>query len=347
MANTSLQKSPLVSLSLYCAVSTYIHQSKNNNGVCDVQNLEFLVNCMVVISKEHIITRAYLQQAMLDIERNGVVTSLDVPIAEILNKGSCAHNIPLLARSSISSHSEMQSALPGRLPLGKAGQVRYSFEKSQSIISSMKGDWLCPYPTTAEDEVVVDLNAAEADRPAGKRKRKSAEPRPQTSSAKTNRRAGPAVTTTATTSSSSSSSSASSISSATAASSSAAAAAPSSRQPVFGAAFAAGRAELPHRTGSPTSAALSATAAPAVPRSNPALDLSAQSGASASGMAAPAAAQPVPDMNMLRMFQSIDEQWDLTNLGTMYEHIAEMAQKGPGFDDGSGGTDHWNWDAGG
>lgn len=339
---TPLQRSPLVSLSLYCAVSTYIHQAKNNQGVCDVGSLEFVINCMVVISREHVITRAYLQQSLLDIERNGVVTSLNIPQVKIVNKGTCAHNIPLLARSSISNHTEIQPPLPGRLPLGRP----------QGTMHVPREKWHCPDLSTTAPSTVPDPPTA----PGAKRKRKSPGPALATSAAKA-----PAGYRVAAVSSSSSSSSTTT----TATSSSAAAS--SSRQPTFGAAFAAGRAGLPHRTGSPSSSSSLSAAAVAAGVQSPLLSrmsvhatgmglptmapsnlAAATAAAAAPGM--PATTQPAAaDFNLLHMFQEIDDRWDLAdlgNLGTMYDHVSELVQKGPSdFEDDSGAP--WTWDAGG
>jgi len=82
-------------------------------------DLEFLVRCMEAIGREHQITKSFLQQALLDIERNRVPTTIKLPwfdqAAQAL--APCGHNIPLLARSSVSRHSKIQPPLPGRLPL--------------------------------------------------------------------------------------------------------------------------------------------------------------------------------------------------------------------------------------
>lgn len=48
-----------------------------------------------------------------------------------------------------------------------------------------------------------------------------------------------------------------------------------------------------------------------------------------------------PDMNVLRMFQIMDEQWNITELGSMYEHVTELARKGPDVDDGSAVDEAW------
>lgn len=84
---------------------------------------------MEAIGRYHQITRAFLQQACLDIERNGLSGIIQLPE---LNKyrdifGGACSNIPLLARSSIGRHTEMSPVLPGKLPLGNPkGRMRPS-----------------------------------------------------------------------------------------------------------------------------------------------------------------------------------------------------------------------------
>lgn len=86
----------------------------------DVSNLEIIINAMEAIGRIHMVTTAFLQQACLDIERNGLTSSLKLPsLAKYRDLfGGPASSIPLLARSSISKHTEMSPPLPGRLPLG-------------------------------------------------------------------------------------------------------------------------------------------------------------------------------------------------------------------------------------
>lgn len=73
------------------------------------------------------ITCAFLQQTCLDIDKNGLSGSIKLPILYQYRNffGGPASNIPLLARSPISKHTQMSSPLPGRLPLDKPlGQRR-------------------------------------------------------------------------------------------------------------------------------------------------------------------------------------------------------------------------------
>lgn len=92
-----------------------------------MSNLELIINAMEAMGRIHMITCAFLQQACLDIDNNGLSGSIKLPILYQYRNlfGGPASNIPLLARSPISRHTQMSSPLPGRLPLDKPlGQRR-------------------------------------------------------------------------------------------------------------------------------------------------------------------------------------------------------------------------------
>ncbi|KAK1637326.1 hypothetical protein BDP81DRAFT_222423 [Colletotrichum phormii] len=124
-------KSPMVALSLYSAASVYVYTAKCNLdtgfSTADLQNLKFIINAMEAIGRRHIITQAFLQQIFMDIERNGLSGVIDLPnLANYKNLfGWTSSNIPLLARTSISKHTEIQPPLPGRLPLGDPKGTAY------------------------------------------------------------------------------------------------------------------------------------------------------------------------------------------------------------------------------
>ncbi|KAK1980854.1 hypothetical protein LZ30DRAFT_658598 [Colletotrichum cereale] len=124
-------KSPMVALSLYTAASVYIYSAKSNpeTGIstADLQNLKFIITAMEAIGRKHVITKAFLQQIFMDIERNGLAGIIDLPGLNNYKNlfGWTCSNIPLLARSSISKHTEMQPPLPGRLPLGNPKGTAY------------------------------------------------------------------------------------------------------------------------------------------------------------------------------------------------------------------------------
>lgn len=119
-------KSPLIALALYCAASVYIYQAKEDPGAMpasNLDNLEFVLRAMEAIGRDHMVTRSFLQQVVIDIEHNGILTNFKLPkidkvVMEAKMLAPCAHNIPILARAAISRHTKVQSPLPGRLPLG-------------------------------------------------------------------------------------------------------------------------------------------------------------------------------------------------------------------------------------
>ncbi|KAI8959758.1 hypothetical protein F5Y11DRAFT_289236 [Daldinia sp. FL1419] len=115
-------KSPLAALSLYCAASVYVYLCQETQTPTNVENLDFIIAAMQAFGKNHSITRAFLRQVVVDIERNGIDNIVDLPRLRSLGpefRTQISHNIPLLARSKISRHSKVQPPLPGRLPLGK------------------------------------------------------------------------------------------------------------------------------------------------------------------------------------------------------------------------------------
>lgn len=124
------QKSPLSALSLYCAATVYILFAKEPDlGLTplDKANLESIVAAMEAISRTHQITRAFLQQCCLDVERNGLGDAIRLPsLARYRDLyGGPTSNIPMLARSAVGKHTEVSPVLPGRLPLGNPkGSVR-------------------------------------------------------------------------------------------------------------------------------------------------------------------------------------------------------------------------------
>ncbi|KAK0737102.1 hypothetical protein B0T21DRAFT_157427 [Apiosordaria backusii] len=121
-------KSPLMALSLYCAASTYISVAKDHQQSSSPSspsssasfmtsvntNLETLLKSMESISKLHYITRAYLNQILLDISRSGI--SLSFTSSSLLNHPEnlqCGHGIPIVARTSTSKHTRLPVPFPG------------------------------------------------------------------------------------------------------------------------------------------------------------------------------------------------------------------------------------------
>lgn len=118
--NTS-PKSPLTALSMYCAASVYMYLCKENQAPTNLSNLDFIISAMEALGRNHSITRAFLRQVVVDIERNDLGNIVRLPRLDRLSGElglQISHNIPLLARSSVSRHTQPQPPLPGRLPLG-------------------------------------------------------------------------------------------------------------------------------------------------------------------------------------------------------------------------------------
>ncbi|PNP55584.1 hypothetical protein THARTR1_04108 [Trichoderma harzianum] len=142
----SIFKTQLCALSLYCATTVYVYLAKDDpiSGVTpiDISNLEIIINAMEAVGRLHQVTTAFLQQACLDIERNGLTGCLRLPSLSKYRDlfGGPASNIPRLARSAISKHTEMASPLPGRLPLGgPKGHRRPSGLRMNKPLASLTG----------------------------------------------------------------------------------------------------------------------------------------------------------------------------------------------------------------
>lgn len=112
-------------MSLYCAVTVFIFLAKENpnSGLTTIEtaNLEIIIQSMEGIGRVHQVTKAFLQQACLDIERNGLSRVIRLPGLSKYRDifGGLSSNIPLLARSPIGRHTKISPVLPGRLPLDR------------------------------------------------------------------------------------------------------------------------------------------------------------------------------------------------------------------------------------
>ncbi|KAL0930949.1 binuclear zinc transcription factor [Colletotrichum truncatum] len=189
-------KSPLVALSLYCAASVYVYNAKcdpqNGLSMTDLQNLKFIIQAMEGIGRRHLITQAFLQQIYMDIQRNGLSGIIDVPNLNNYKNtfGWTCSNIPLLARSSISKHTEVQPPLPGRLPLGNPRGTAYENHPrmNERWHGSMIPQSACP---TSADFAQLGhpayLSASETppENASNKRKRSSLTASPSANHAKT------------------------------------------------------------------------------------------------------------------------------------------------------------------
>ncbi|KAJ2987118.1 hypothetical protein NUW58_g4682 [Xylaria curta] len=117
-------RSPLAALSLFCAASVFTYFCKENPTPTNVGNLDFILSAMEAVGRTHSLTRSFLRQAILDIELNGVQDIVQLRRVTRLSRQSStgiSHNVPLLARTRMSRHSEAQPPLPG-LPVGRTMQ---------------------------------------------------------------------------------------------------------------------------------------------------------------------------------------------------------------------------------
>lgn len=108
----------------------------------DASSLEIVIRGMQAIARHHKITNAFLQQIFMDLDRNGLSGTVNMPWFMEMANSEWSSNIPLLARSAVSRHSNVAPVLPGRLPLGNP----------QGKVVPMKnssGPLLAPRGTTA------------------------------------------------------------------------------------------------------------------------------------------------------------------------------------------------------
>ncbi|RSL47129.1 hypothetical protein CEP53_010045 [Fusarium sp. AF-6] len=108
-------RSPLCALSLYCTTTVYVYLAKQNptGGLTsiDLSNLDLIIQAMEAIARTHTITRAFLQQACLDIEHNGLNSSIRMPSLKRFRNafGEGKSHIPMLVRSAVAKHTEQSS----------------------------------------------------------------------------------------------------------------------------------------------------------------------------------------------------------------------------------------------
>jgi hypothetical protein len=104
-------KSPLSALSLYCAATVYIYFAKENPATglnaMDVSNFQLVIQSMEAIARVHTITRTFLQQACIDMEKIGLDSAIQMPSLRRYRDsfGPSKSQIPILARTSVSNHS--------------------------------------------------------------------------------------------------------------------------------------------------------------------------------------------------------------------------------------------------
>ncbi|KAK4249618.1 hypothetical protein C7999DRAFT_39281 [Corynascus novoguineensis] len=153
-------RGPLMALSLYFSASAYISQAKDNMDNLNRDNLEFIIQWMKATEHQHVITHAYLQQLVRDMESNGISVSVDVDRPNFnIPHDDCGHPIPLIAKMP---HTKVQRPLPGRLPL----------TASRTTIQTHASDAYQP----CTNYLSQFFRTEEAEGPANKRARTSAGP---------------------------------------------------------------------------------------------------------------------------------------------------------------------------
>lgn len=110
-------------MAFYCATTVYVYLAKQDSTAglssVDLSNLEIIIRAMEAVGRTHIFTHAFLQQACLDIERNGLSAQIRIPSMSKyrdLPDGQYSH-LPLPDRTSVSKHTGISPVLPGRVPL--------------------------------------------------------------------------------------------------------------------------------------------------------------------------------------------------------------------------------------
>lgn len=187
----SPQKSPLCSLALYCATTVYVYLARDDPTTqvssMDVSNHEIVIQGMQAIARHHKITNAFLQQAFLDIEHNGLSGVINIPWSP-QKRDEWTSAIPLLARSSVSRHTSVAPVLPGKLPLGNpmgkavpegSGDPYLVPRGTDATVKKLiNSDCYQPMLGAVSRNMASSSNISSAPEPANKRKR-TAEPTPQ------------------------------------------------------------------------------------------------------------------------------------------------------------------------
>lgn len=132
-------KSPLVALALYVASSVYTTMAQDDGMQPDhTANLEFLLVAMNAIGKQHVITKSFLTQAIVDLQRAGLLGLVRIPRIEMPETTkivtACGNNIPLFARSRLSRIADIQPPLPGRLPLSNPANVQNMEQQIRQVL---------------------------------------------------------------------------------------------------------------------------------------------------------------------------------------------------------------------
>ncbi|KAL1867749.1 hypothetical protein VTK73DRAFT_4011 [Phialemonium thermophilum] len=363
-------KTPMAALSLYCAASVFVHQAKDDPASFEAENLEFMITCMQAIGKDHLITKAFLEQIISDVERHNLGGALKIPLSAMKPANMHFQNIPLLARSSISS-GELRSPIERRPPMGKSWGCGVILENQPAGVEV--GD--SSTDTSPETNPASSLGV-----PGAKRKRTAASETPSSGSSLSGGASaprqwssrGPAIpvataailsqppdfhTRTGTAVVGEASAMGASSSFWSTSGGRAQAGGMGIPQMPGGAPWGSFAAELPNRSGSPYAAPVTAPTAthsgpgPTLLGGDPGVGVMA-SGSQAGGSASASAqayrqrqAQQPPDeqMQVLDMFQDLLEgQWGLTDPPSIYAHVSGLLNKAR--TDFGGVVENHQWD---
>ncbi|KAI1816753.1 hypothetical protein GGS20DRAFT_536077 [Poronia punctata] len=166
-------KTPLAALSLFCAATVYIYFCRPSPSPSPslspspshITNLDFILSSMEAIGRTHSMTRSFLDQAILDIEANGIDMT-QIPTAHRLRlrlvpRSSSVHNIPLLARTRLSRHSEARPPLPG-LIVTRSNSSSYGFVSSSDVNKRKRMTTTTTTNTTTSKSKLISISPAVA-----------------------------------------------------------------------------------------------------------------------------------------------------------------------------------------
>lgn len=152
----------------------------------DLSNLGVIITAMEAVSRTHKITRAFLQQASLDIERNGLGVHVHVPALKKYRTAFSQQKstVPVLARSSVTKHSGTEPLISSyqhfqpspsmKQTASTPSQPKYDFRKGEE--GNISRECFSAILGAVSRNVAVPDNV---DPTTHKRKRTSGSPEPE------------------------------------------------------------------------------------------------------------------------------------------------------------------------
>ncbi|KAM7219860.1 transcriptional activator protein acu-15 [Rhypophila decipiens] len=129
-------KRPLTIPSLYCAAAAFIHQGMENPDDFPVSNLEVIVECIEIVSRQDVMARAYLNQLVLDIVQSGLSAYIKIPLPPSQSPGT---HIPLLARGTLFRHNQLQR-LPFSARTGNTMETLAAWDNNMDFSVDFEND---------------------------------------------------------------------------------------------------------------------------------------------------------------------------------------------------------------